>query len=250
MAGLCLGLTCTGATSALEADKGWREIKASSGVGYFSGRFGGPEATTILFAPLSLRYENARFRAQATVPYLEIEGPGDPSAPDRPLDASRIAGMGDATLSFTYLLDAHEGLNLSFLEVTGKIKVPTSRRPKGLGTGAPDYSIQADAFRSFGSWTPFGMLGYRWRGETELVQPRDGWLAAAGLEYEAREWLTLGAAFDYREEAFAGAGDERELSPFLVLRPSDGWSVSLFGLIGLSDGSPDAGGGMDVSRTF
>ena len=43
------------------------------------------------------------------------------------------------------------------------------------------------------------------------------------------------------------AGERREIIPYLNWRPGKTWSINLYGVFGLADGSPDTGVGLQLS---
>ncbi len=242
---------------ALGQDRGgWRKMSAALGVDYSTGDYGEAQDTDILFAPFVARYQTARFQAKATIPYISIEGPGvvipggdgGVVVPGAGV-VTRESGLGDIVLQGTYNLypDSAQGL---FVELSGKVKLPTADEEKGLGTGGTDYTVQADAFFAQGPLTPFAMLGYRFRGDSDLFQLDDGLVASAGVSARASSALSLGVLYDYREAATVTSDDASDIVPFLNVKASEGWSVNLYGTVGLTDASPDAGGGVQLKRTF
>src|SRR5262245_10950112 len=49
----------------------------SVGAEYSSGDYGAPQKTDIFYVPFSVKYETGRWAYRATVPYVEITGPGN-----------------------------------------------------------------------------------------------------------------------------------------------------------------------------
>jgi hypothetical protein len=57
------------------------------------------------------------------------------------------------------------------------------------------------------------------------------------------ESLIGGAALDYRTSSSDQSDDPLELTPYLVWKVSRSMKFNLYAVLGLSDGSPDYGGG-------
>lgn len=68
----------------------WR---LGTGINYSEGDYGDPQKTTVVSAPVSLRYRKGGFSVRVSVPYVRIDGPG--SLLDTP--QGRDAGFGDGS---------------------------------------------------------------------------------------------------------------------------------------------------------
>ncbi len=55
---------------------------------------------------------------------------------------------------------------------------------------------------------------------------------------------------DYRQATTSTADGALEMSPYVTWGLSDSFGLNLYGLLGLSDGSPDVGGGLQLSLKF
>jgi len=62
--------------------------------------------------------------------------------------------------------------------------------------------------------------------------------------------FSAGLAVDYSQATTGGVDDPLELSPYLSWSLRDGWSLDVYGLIGLSGGSPDSDGGAHLLVAF
>lgn len=239
-----------------QAEEGWSEFRISGGAEFTSGSYGGTEDTDIFFVPVSASYETEKFRFKGTVSYLQIEGPGGVIGGDGGVvigpgggAVTSESGMGDTILAATYNLypDANDA---PFLELTGKVKLPTADSDKGLGTGEMDYSVQVDVFQAFGNVTPFGTVGYKLRGDPEGFDLNDSFFASAGAAVKMSETFSIGGVYDYRDAATDFADNVSEVSPFATFKVTDSAVVQVYGVFGLSDGSPDTGGGVQLRKSF
>lgn len=238
-----------------EDSSGYQRLKVSSGFDYSSGAYGGTVDTKILYVPLSVEYATATWRVKATLPYISIEGPGGVTGgPDGPIiigpgdpDAvSSQSGMGDVVLQASYLF-APSSSDAPYLEITGKVKLPTADENKGLGTGQIDYFIQADIFQTIGNLTPFGTIGYRIAGDLAGFDLNNTAYASAGLGYKFSPKLSGGVVIDYRQKSSDFSAERLEVVPYAVIKSGGNWSLNVYGVIGLADGSPDSGIGLQIS---
>lgn len=243
---------------AASAQQDWSQLSLTTGVDYSTGDYGASVDTDIFYVPLTAKYETSRFQFSATVPYLRIEGPGvvvggggggvivGGATPT----VTTESGLGDVTLEGVLNLYPESDSGLPYAELSVKVKLPTADEERGLGTGEIDTTVAVDVFQSFGNFTPFAALGYRFRGDPDGFELEDGIVASVGAVVKASEQFSVGAAYDYREAATAFADPTSEVSPFVVFSPSEAWSANVYGVFGLSDGSPNAGGGVQLTRRF
>ena len=243
-------------------------IKFSTGADYSKGDYGRTQDTEILYSSLATKVSYGSWSAKVTVPYLHIKGSAavlgggdtvivcdDNSGPGKgggcpAVDPNAVVtreGLGDIIGGLTYTIDLKDyGLYLDF---TGKIKLPTADEDKGLGTGETDYTIQVDATKMFGSAYIFGGVGRRFIGESAQFQLNDIWLLNVGGGYQVNKKMGVGVAYDFREAA-STAEDPSEASAYLTYKFSDSMTTMLYGVVGFSNGSPDASVGLQLSYKF
>ena len=118
-----------------------------------------------------------------------------------------------------------------------------------MGTGENDYGIAVDLYRDFDGTLLFGGVGYTMLGDSEYIQLDDVLNVNLGASWRVGAG-TLGAMYDWRQAASDTAGDRSELTGFYSVRASDADKFQLYGILGLSDGSPDWGVGASYSRAF
>ena len=230
----------------------------ATGVDYSSGDFGLDLGNTdTIYAYAQADVDIDRLRLRVTVPWLDIEGPqsvtggtGDPviTNPDGGTETS-VSGLGDIILQAGYLWGSPSN-PLPYMETVVKVKVPTANENKGLGTGKTDYSLQADIFDRYGVVTPFATIGWRKFGDPETFELKNTFFASGGLSIAVSEQFSFGAAVDWREAASLNAEDALEASPFATLRLGPNWRLTGYGVFGFKDGSPDAGGGVQLRYRY
>jgi hypothetical protein len=233
--------------------------QTSVGVGleYTTGNYGATQSTDQLYVPFVVKHETGLWVFKATVPYLRVSGPGNVigGGPDRIVvpgvdDARRTeSGLGDIVASAFYnILDERKG-GLG-LDLGLKVKLATADEQKGLGTGETDYAFQADFFKPFGATTLFGSVGYRIYGDPPAGELDDVPYGSIGLSHRMSGDTSVGAAYDFRQKITPGGSEISELTAFWSKRVSAEWKWQLYGVVGFSDASPDAGIGALLERRF
>jgi hypothetical protein len=160
------------------------------------------------------------------------------------------SGLGDVIAGLT-VYDVWRSSSGRFsLDLTGKIKFGTADETEGLGSGDTDYSLQAGVFRVLPQGGLSAGIGYKMRGATLVLDLEDAWFAYVGGQRRFSPRTLGGVYFDYREASIAGNDAVQELSAFIARRTSGRWGVQFFLLKGLSDSSPDWGGGMSTGARF
>ena len=237
------------------------------GVDYSSGKYGTDTTTDITSIPVTAKYTSGSWTYKASLPWLYVSGnpnvlpglgavgnvnpkgrgrKGGVVTPSTPAQSGTASGIGDLRLAATYAFDTGSPLGI---DVTGNVKIATADADKGLGTGANDYGLAVDLYRDFSGTTVFGGVGYTQLGNTRYVDVK----AVANVNVGA-SWKvgggSLGAMYDYRQAA-SRLGDPRsEVTGFYSFAASPASKVQVYATAGLSNGSPDYGGGVSYSHGF
>jgi hypothetical protein len=236
---------------------------ATVGFDYVTGNYGAKCAvtlsltctstgTTVFELPATAMLQIERLRLQVTVPYVDIEGPGqlagDLGVPViiAPLNTEpkHRSGLGDITVGAAYIL-LRENLFMPRIELAGTTKLPTAA--DGLGTGQTDYGAQVNLYRTLLPWlTTVGSVGYEWVGDINTVKLHSGWDATAGAN---AKFLGLGggALFNYQQSAWAGAPDYFTLNPYVTWHMLGVVGITLYGTVGLTRSSPSQAFGIRFS---
>lgn len=232
-------------------------VTLGTGIDYSTGKYGGSVSTDILYLPVYGKYETGPWLFKVTVPWLQITAPeGTVIADGRPLSPTvdtgtrtRNSGVGDVTAAAgrTVLESNRHRL---IVDVLGKVKFPTADEDKGLGTGEHDYALQADIVKGVGALSLFATGGYRWMGHSADFPLSNVWYASVGSSARLDALTSFGVAYDYREAATATGEYQSEVSAFATHRLADHVRVQLYGVAGLSDGSPDWGLGLMLSGSW
>lgn len=263
---LCLALLAP--LSSLHAQDGW---SFGTGADYSTGDYGSDTTTRIFSVPFAARYETGAWLFKASLPWVRIDGdvgvlPGlgnvgnsnpngrgngrgngnQPAPTPEETQTGSASGIGDLRMSATYAFDTGTPLGV---DLTANVKVATADEDKGLGTGANDYGLALDLYRDFDGTTVFGGFGYQILGETDYVATNDVFGANVGVTH-ALGIGTFGVAYDWREAASDTADDRSELTGFYTVRFEETTKWQFYATKGLSDGSPEWGGGITVTHAF
>lgn len=228
----------------------WR---ADASFNYSRGDYGLADDTEVYVALASLVYDTDSWRFQAGVPVLHIEGPatlvgGGAGVGTRPPGSSET-GLGDVTLSGTYKFGplTSAGVDTDF---TAQVKLPTADEDKGLGTGKTDVYLQFDVRKTYGRFTPFATLGYRFLGTSAAYPLEDGIFASLGVATPVTDNTTAGVSASWREKIVSGGDDSIDAMIFAQHTLTAQWSALVYVLAGFTDASPDFGAGTGVSYKF
>lgn len=261
---LCLCLATVMPAAAIHAEDG-----ASFGIGadYSSGDYGSETTTDIWSVPLSAQLDAGNWTFKASLPWLRVTGdpnvlPGLGSVDNRnPLGRGRTglpiglpgtgpgdeapergsaSGVGDLSLGATYAVDTGNALGV---DLTANAKIATADEDQGLGTGANDYGVAVDLYRTMEALTWFGGAGYTWLGDSDFIHVDAVANANLGVSHTAGAG-NLGLSYDWREAAIEGFDDRSEVTGFYGVPAGQSGQFQVYLLHGLSDGGPELGGGV------
>ncbi len=220
-------------------------IQFSLGADYSSGDYGTTPDTTMLAVPVGFKLKQGDFFVRASLPWLRVEGPAVPgdggAIPGAGPTASR-SGIGDLNLAAGYSLPIGD---TTYFDMTGKVKLPTASEEKGLSTGTTDFTAEAELTQVFGMTSVSVRGGRRFNGSTAAFSLQDVWQAGASIYHTAGD-VTVGLDYDWREGALLTAPDRSELTGSIGFKLNDGFRIQGYAYTGLSDGSPDLGGGLQL----
>jgi hypothetical protein len=229
----------------------WR---VTGGLDYTSGMYGEARSTEVLAVPMSAKFIHDNWTFRASIPFLYVDGPANVAIVDEGgsgeggggdvigLPGARRdsrAGFGDTTLSATYSFNRLGGTR-TYLDVTGKVRLPTGDENEGLGTGATDFIAESELGHSFKWGGAYVAVGRRFLGDTSRFEREDGWQTNAGL------WFThgrdeLGAYWSWKQASVRRFDDPQEVGAYVARRITPHWRMQISANAGLSDASPDLG---------
>lgn len=249
-----LALALAGAFTSANAAEG---MSISIGADYSRGDYGTDIDTEILSVPVTFGYTTSNWTLRASLPWLRVDGdtsvvpglggvlPGRPESGTAPV-ASSESGVGDLRLSATYSIPFQNGFGI---DLTGNVKFATADETRGLGTGANDYGVAIDLYRSLETVTVFGGAGYTWLGDSIFLDVEEVANANVGLRVTTAGG-DVGAVYEWRESPSTFFENRRDVSVFYGRPMADTSRVQLYVTRGLTDGSPDWGAGASFSYHF
>ena len=257
-------LACTSAALAValpNAAQAEDYVQLGLGADYSTGDYGDDVDTTMLAVPVSATVKTGNLTLRLAVPWVSIEGaagviPGDGGVrgpgnggggggPD-PTEVTSRSGIGDVVASATYSFALLEN---TYFDVTGKVKLPTASEGEAIGTGTTDYTVQGELMQVFGDVSAALRAGRRFNGSSEAFPLQDVWQGGASL-YLVSGDTTFGLDYDWRDGSLPTAPNRSEVTGSATHKLSDALRLQGYAYTGLSDGSPDIGGGVQVLYRF
>jgi hypothetical protein len=258
LAAATLALGATGAAAqGLETPSldDWR-LAGTVGVLDTNGSYGTPNNTNVLLGLTTLSLSNDSFKFTASLPYMRISGRGllvfdangNPIVINRRVNGPTDVrtGWGDLTLSASYTIPPAVLADFQ-VRITGITKLPTAPARRRLNTGEADFGMNVDVSRSFGDWTPFITVGYLNRGQPRGFTFYDTSSVTVGASYMLRDNLVAVASYDFDSADAPQVTAGHELMGSLSWIRDDKLTLTGYGTVGLSSGSPDIGIGFLVS---
>jgi hypothetical protein len=226
------------------------DLSTSVGFDYSSGKYGTTESTDTWSIPLMVKYENGPATFKLTVPYVHTTGTVNRDIGTAVLTTRHTEqGLGDVVGSAAYgVLDPRAGIGL---DLGVKVKFATADKAKTLiTTGENDYSLQAEAYKSFGALSGFATLGWTKKGDPAGVDFRNPWYASVGASYKISDATSAGAFYDYRQKLTHRGSAVSEMTLFAAHKITPKWKLQAYLVAGFSDASPDWGAGTVLSYTY
>lgn len=160
------------------------------------------------------------------------------------------SGLGDIVASAGYNLINSEATGF-IVDLTGRIKFATASESKGLGSGKADFAVQANVDKNFdGGASISAGLGYKWLGEPRGVSYDNVIFGSLGGGYKFTKMTSVGISYDWATAAVDGATRPQEMSIYASHFINDQYKLSGVIYSGLSDASPDVGGGLTLGSYF
>ncbi|HEY5995247.1 MAG TPA: hypothetical protein VIU46_11690 [Gallionellaceae bacterium] len=225
------------------------QLSLGTGFDYSIGKYGARQSTSILYIPVTVKYETDSGYLKLTVPYISITGPGGVvrgMGLMRPAKVRTVnvtnSGLGDIIASAGRTV--YSGAALS-LDLVGNIKFGTADATKDLGTGKNDYSAQIDGFYALDrKSTLFGTAGYKVYGSPAGVTLNNAPYGTLGASSKTSESESIGIMLDVAKRPSATSGDQREVTLFVAQKTAAGNKLQMYILKGFASGSPNIGFGL------
>jgi len=233
------------------------ELSFTTGADTSVGSYGAFQDTNILVVPFSLRAKKGPFRVSATIPYLRIDGPASIVAagggqsepiilnPFLPVPREVRKGFGDLNLGATWSLPSGLPGGLE-VDLSARVKLPTSSRRKALGTGKTDFMVRAEASRPIGIVTPFVAIGYRMPGDPDGFNLKNAVTGSAGASVPVGDLVAV-VSYDFSAASSRFSRSSHSFFAALSGPIGDRLRLTTYGTVGITEGAPDYGLGVLVS---
>lgn len=265
-------------------------FSASVGADYNTGKYGTDVRTDVIYIPLTASYATGRMTYKLIVPWVSVTGNGtvtpsgfggsgegssggvgltcvaDKQGRKNVTDDCSNNNLGSSTNSTTSTTQRTTESGLGDIvavatmnlidnedwvaDVTGKVKFPTASESRGLGSGKADYALQANVDKYFGAPYVSMGLGYRWLGEPTGVNLDNVVYGSIGGGYKLSDQVSAGVSYDWSTASSDGAPDPQEVSIYGSYKINDSYKLSGSLYAGLSNASPDVGGGLTLNYNF
>lgn len=257
-------------------------VQVGVGAEYTTGSYGGTGDTKIYEVPVTFRVRTGDWSFRVRLPFASLEGPGgvvpggvDDNGGDRsgnsgsgssgsggggggggedPTDDNGIdpslgevvggvksTGLADMSLSATYSMDIGGD---NYLDMTGRVTLPTGDKDKDLGTGETDYTLLAEVGHDFEGAGIYAFGGYKFRGGATR---KDGAQFGAGGYFRPMEGVVAGLDAGWSESSINGLDQSADLTAYTSFTLSKDWRVSVYALTGLTENAPDFGTGFTLT---
>jgi hypothetical protein len=224
----------------------------STGIDYSRGDYGDVEATGIVVVPASLRVRATDWLSLgASLAWIRIDGPGVVLGPDNePLPGFPIArqtrqGLGDLGASATVSLPLGGETPWS-VDLTGRIKLPTASKRRGLTTGKTDFSFGADVSYLAGKWAPYIELGLRVPGDPTGIDLRNSPSVSIGTARILDRGAVI-VSYDWQRAFSSLAEDSHSLFAAWSRPVAKRFDLTGYGSVGLSEGAAGIEAGVLVT---
>ena len=221
-------------------------VYISTGIDWSSGDYGDAQSTEILVVPASLRVRAADWLSLGlATAWVRIDGPGVVLGPDNeplpgiPTVRQTRQGLGDLSASATASLPLGDDSPWS-IDLTGRVKLPTASKSRGLSTGKTDFSGSIDVTYVTGQWAPFVELGLRVPGDPAGIDLRNSPSASIGFARVLGSGGKGGAviaSYDWQRAFSPLAQDSHSLFAAYSRPVATRLDLTGYGSVGLSEGA-------------
>jgi hypothetical protein len=148
-------------------------------------------------------------------------------------------GIGDLVLRGRYYVLDDRGF-IPTVALTGRVKIPTADRDRGLGTGEFDEGVGIEVSKMLtDQWIGFVDLGYTFVGDPPGLDLRNQWSYDIGGGYYFTKALLASAYYEEWTSVIAGLANPRDLLFALNYTAAPAFRVNGSIARGLSSGAPD-----------
>lgn len=209
------------------------------------------EKTAIKIIPLSIKWQNEQLWFKAAGSYLQLDGPGgiEESTQSNQAELKR-KGVGDLFLS----AGKFYRINDYWLEINGKLKLPTGDETKQLSTGAHDLTTGAQLIMAQRKHTLYLKGALRYREDPDYIDLKNTGTIAVGGYKKLSNMTAFGAQLEWQSRTISGGETKQEMILFLNIKLPNSSSfikkVSPYIATGKTRRSPDFAIGLTLKGDF
>ncbi|MEJ2362219.1 MAG: hypothetical protein P8Z75_12455 [Gammaproteobacteria bacterium] len=229
----------------------------TTGLEYQSGDYGTGSTTNLWTVPVGVDYYQGRLSAGIYGSLMHAKSDGViitsntmgghmTSVSSSSTRSTSVTGIGDVNLYASYRLATPNEDEISY-HVTGRLKLGTADADKGLGTGQNDYAIEGGMLTTLQSMFVFANIGYQISGDSATINYHNVWYANGGALFPLNDRRSVGAMLEVSQAMTPGFDAPAQLTLFLNQSLADQRSLYFYLLLGLSNGSPDSGVGVNLT---
>jgi hypothetical protein len=234
-------------------------LSVAVGLEYSSGDYGTVNTTDTWTIPLDLSYTKDDLYFGVNTSYISANSSGNviissSSMHTRMLTTTTttthtsVSGLGDVNLYAGYLFPVQADTRY---RLTAQLKLPTADEAKGLGTGEIDFSVEAGMLtRLEGTKRFFAGIGYQISGDSATTDYDNVVFGHAGISTQYKSGQRMGLMLEYAQTATPGFDDALELTGFFDMGMNNNDNLHFYALLGLTDGSPDFGAGIQYRHNL
>ena len=231
-----------------------QEISGTISGGVSKGDYGSSRDTKISNVAIGAKWTSGDTSVAISLPYVNIHSPGvvfsgfDSTPlvmiPDLGGKSFTRDGIGDPTITASHIVRT----NAVDLTGTARVKIPVQSY-NDISTGEVDWSVSGEISKDFAGITPFAAIGYRWFGNPELWNVKDGFSGSAGVSVLAGPGAAA-VSYEFAESTSDFVGDSHEIVAVYDAPVGDTFRLATYGTVGLSDGAKDLGVGLRLAMPF
>lgn len=244
------------------------ELYAEIGFNFYTGDYGTDTDTDIYTAPVIFGYSfSDQWDFYLTIPYIyqstsatvtvagtpisvkKNQTGGKSNITEQLIDTTSHSGLGDICFDGSYAA-LEETSGEPALYILAGIKFPTADEDKGLGTGEYDYSVGLGLGKEIREWTFSGDVKYNIIGSPGGIDLDDFFSITADVSRQYTAFFDGSISIYAAESASAESDSPLEISLNGKYTMDGDNTVAFYLLKGLSDGSPDYGGGAFLTHYF
>ena len=236
-------------------------LRLTTGVDYSTGGYGQKQSTDVVYVPLSAKLYTGHWTFRAATGWLSVSGPAtitsvdeeggggvDPGTVGGPGHQGRKGrqGFGDTYLGAKYSFEKLRG-SAAYLDVQGKVRLPTGDHSAGLGVGATDFMVDAELGADWRTRGVYIDVGRRFLGDSSTLVRQDVWAYSTGAWAKFDSKTELGLWYFTRDPSVRGFDRPREIGAYVSRRLNSGWRAEVSLYEGLSEASEDFGAAFTIT---